>query len=141
MRRWPLNFPAYWVVENAWVEGFFAKLIWLIVPLQYYLLTHVARGLDPSNYSAAALLSLTSIILMFAAACATAGIVAVIFKSARDDYQKVVRMWVVSLLIGWAGANVLYALSLYYGPEWDFEGALVGATLRHFMENKFWWSA
>jgi hypothetical protein len=133
MRRWPLSVPAYWVVENAWVEGFFAKLIWGIVPVQYILLTHINRGLKVSDYSAAALLSLASVILMFVAACATAAIVAVFFSSARVDYQKVARMWVVSLLIGWAGANILYTLSVYYGPKWDFEGDLVGATLRNYM--------
>ncbi|MEH2612969.1 hypothetical protein [Bradyrhizobium sp. AZCC 1693] len=136
MRRWPLNFPAYWVVENSAIEDFFAKFIWLIVPLQYGLLTQIARGLDPGDYTVAALLSLSSMVLLLIAGSATAGVVLVIFKRARGNYQQVARMWVVSLLISWAGANFLYAGSLICGYVWEWNGDLLGDSLRILMVDR-----
>ncbi|NUU41563.1 hypothetical protein [Tardiphaga robiniae] len=136
MRKWPLNFPAYWVVENAKVEDFFAKLIWLIVPLQYVLLTRIAGGLNSDDYMVAALLSLSSIVLLLIAGSATAGIVIVIIKRARGNYQQVARMWMVTLLICWAGANVLYAISIFYGERLEWDGDIVGEFLRDWMGHR-----
>jgi hypothetical protein len=38
------RFPARWVVESATAERVFARLLWLLVPLQYYVVTNIGRG-------------------------------------------------------------------------------------------------
>jgi hypothetical protein len=136
MRNWPLSFPAYWVVENPRIEDFFAKLIWLIVPLQYVVLTDIPRGLNSGAYTVAALLSLGSIVLLLIAGSITAGAAIVIYRRARGNFQQVARMWVVSLLISWAGANILYAVSLKCVVLWDWNGELVGEFLRWLMVDR-----
>ena len=109
------RFPARWAVGNAKAESIFARLLWFLVPLQYYVVTHVARGLAADNLIPAVALSLMSVAIIFILSCVAAWLASVLrpLDPARGDtLTGRVRMWVVALMICTAGGYSLLALSL-----------------------------
>jgi hypothetical protein len=124
---WMPRFPAYWAVESAVAERTFARLLWLIVPLQYYVMTHVARGLSSDDLIPAVALSLLSVVVIFILSCIAAWLASIMRPPdpGRDDtLTGRVRMWVVALMIGSAGGYLLLALSLactYVGVKFGYD--------------------
>src|ERR1700675_4146762 len=66
------RFPARWVVGSAKAEPIFARLLWLLVPLQYYVVTNIVHGLSGDDLVPAVALSLTSIVAIFLLSCVAA---------------------------------------------------------------------
>jgi len=109
------RFPARWAVGSAAAERIFARLLWLLVPLQYYVVTHEARGLSADDLIPAVALSLMSVVVIFILSCVFAWFASVLWPldpSHGDTLTGRVRMWVVSLMICTAGSYLLMALSL-----------------------------
>lgn len=108
------RFPARWAVESAGAEGIFARLLWLLVPLQYYVLTNLPHGLSGDDVIPAVALSLMSVVVIFVLSYAVAWLVSVVRPQdpKRDIFSGRVRMWVVALMIGTAAGYLLLALSL-----------------------------
>jgi uncharacterized membrane protein (DUF4010 family) len=109
----PLRFPARWVVGSAKAERIFARLLWLLVPLQYYVVTNIVHGLSGDDLIPAVALSLTSIVAIFILSCAAAWFTSPPLEGEQSDsLTGRVRMWVVALMIGTAGGYLLLAISL-----------------------------
>lgn len=109
------RFPASWAVESAAAERIFARLLWLLVPLQYYVVTHVARGLSADDLIPAVVLSLMSVVVIFLLSCVAAWLASSLRPldpAHGDTLTGRVRMWVVALMICTAAGYLLLALSL-----------------------------
>jgi hypothetical protein len=122
------GFPVKWVTENPKIEGFFAKAVWLGVPLQYYVLTHFAGGIKQDAYVPTAMFSLISILMLILLSCVFA-----LFSSLGNEiYSRRVRMWSIALIIGWSATLLLLALSYYIGVS----ASLNGEIAEHFLCRK-----
>jgi hypothetical protein len=109
------RFPVGWAVENPKVERVFARLLWLLVPLQYYVVTNIGKGLSADDLVAAVALSLISVVVIFIVSCVMAWLASVVWPTdpwQGDTLTRRVRMWVVALMICTAGSYCLLALSL-----------------------------
>lgn len=109
------RFPASWAVGSATAERRFARLLWLLVPLQYYVVTHMPRGLSGDDLIPAVALSLMSVVAIFVLSCIAAWLASALWPLDKEQGYSLtgrVRMWVVALMIGTAGGYLLLALSL-----------------------------
>jgi hypothetical protein len=109
------RFPTRWAVESAAAEGVFARLLWLLVPLQYYVVTNIGRGLSSDDLVPAVILSLASVVVIFLLSCLAAWLSSVLWPprpEQDDNLTRRVRMWVTALMISTAAAYFLLALSL-----------------------------
>ncbi|MGA7997796.1 MAG: hypothetical protein WCA28_23225 [Bradyrhizobium sp.] len=106
------RFPVRWAVESAAAERIFSRLLWLLVPLQYYVVTHIGRGFSPDDLIPAVLLSLISVVVIFVLSCAAAWLASPLDETRDDSWTGRVRMWVVALMICTAACYLLLALSL-----------------------------
>lgn len=118
-RRW--RFPVGGIVGNSRFEPWLAKAVWLVIPLQYYVLTRFPNGFSPDAVVAAAAFALFGVVSLFVLSCA----IALIFHREGTAYEEQVRMWAIALIVGWAAtlallatsyavASIIYALG---GPE------------------------
>jgi hypothetical protein len=115
-RGWLLpRFPAQWVMGNLGAERTFGRLLWLQIPLQYYVVTHVQHGLSGDDLIPAVALSLMSVVAIFVLSCVAAYVALVVKKDGDRDQTLTgrVRMWVVALMIGTAGSYLLLVLSFF----------------------------
>ena len=39
-----MRFPVHWVLEDRRIEEFVVKAVWLLIPLEYYVLTRLPNG-------------------------------------------------------------------------------------------------
>jgi hypothetical protein len=109
------RFPARWALESASAERNFARLLWLLVPLQYYVVTNLGHGLSADDLIPAVSITLISVVVIFFLSC-----IAAWFASwwsppdpgKGDTLTGRVRMWVVALMICTAASYFLLALSL-----------------------------
>ena len=115
-RRFSLpRFPARWAVETPGAERIFARLLWFLVPLQYYVVAHVPHGFSGDDLLAAVTLSLMSVAVIFVLSFAAAWLVSMarpLDPDRGDILTGRVRMWVVALMICTAAAYLPLALSL-----------------------------
>lgn len=111
------RFPSRWAVGSVWAEGFLARLLWLLVPLQYLVLTNLPRALSGDDVIPAVALSLMSVAVIFVLSYGIALLVSVTRQQSpqHEILSARVRMWVVALMIGTAAAYLLLALSLVAG--------------------------
>ena len=86
------RFPVRWAVESAAAERIFSRLLWLLVPLQYYVVTHIGRGFSPDDLIPAVLLSLISVVVIFVLSCAAAWLASPLDETRRQ--------------LDWTGADV-----------------------------------
>ncbi len=126
---WP-KFPAGWAVENAAAERVFARLVWFLVPLQYYVLTHMAGGQSPDDLISVAVLALFSVAIVLLAGLGAAWMIWWFRdqKTSVEDFTELVRVWVVALLIGTFAAYTLLAISLYVGVRTGYDGDILGSV-------------
>jgi hypothetical protein len=109
------RFPARWAVASAEAERIFARLLWLLVPLQYYVMTHMARGLSIGDLIPIVSLSLVSVVVIFILSCVVAWLASLLRPQDPEHGDTLtgrVKIWVVALLIATAAAYALLALSL-----------------------------
>ena len=112
---WLPRFPVRWAIESASVERNFARLLWLLVPLQYYVVANVDRGLAATDVIPAVVITLLSVVIIFLLSCLAA--LGASWLSPRgsaqsETYTGRVRMWVIALMICTAAGYFLFALLL-----------------------------
>lgn len=127
------RFPSMWIVASPASEDLFSKIVWLILPLQYYVLSKFPTGLR-GEYVAVALVTVVSIASLFG--------VGLLFalpyyrtsvrgaQSLRDvedrfgsRYALAVRIWAIALIVSWMSVYVVLAVSYAIGGE---DGDLLG---------------
>ena len=109
------RFPVRWAVESAAAERNFARLLWLLLPLQYYVVTNVGQGLSADDLIPAVSLTLISVLVIFFLSCVAASLASVVRPldpEQGDTLTGRVRMWVVALMMGTAAGYFLLAVSL-----------------------------
>jgi len=126
------RFPAGWAVESASSERFSARLIWLLVPIQYYVLTHLAGGVAVGDLLSVVVLTMTSFIALFFLSFLLASFVA--WRNPDQDRRALTRMWMIALLMGTTCTYAVFALSLWIGIRQGLTADVVGDFL-------FWRSA
>lgn len=113
-----VRLPVLWAVESATTERVFAWLLWFMVPLQYYVLTNIGKGLSSDDLFPAVTLSLISIVFIFLLSSVAAWLAA--FRRPRGvenvgSLTPQVRMWVVASLTCTAFSYFLLLIALIGG--------------------------
>lgn len=121
-RRLLPRFPTGWVSESALAEAAFARLLWLLVPLQYLVFIIMPGGLARDDVMATVMISLLSVVAIFLLSCAIAVLVSVvrpIDPESGDTFSRRVRMWVVGLMVCTTASYLLLVavLGVGYGYE------------------------
>ena len=109
------RFPVRWAVESDAAERHFARLLWLLVPLQYYVVTNLGHGLSANDLIPAVSLTLITVLVIFFVSCAAAVLASAVYPldpAQGDTMTGRVRMWVVALMMCTAAGYFLLALSL-----------------------------
>jgi hypothetical protein len=113
------RFPSQWFVGAESTERIFGRLLWLLVPLQYWVVTHIARGLAKDDLLPSVALSLMSVAAIFILSYVIAWFASVWRGKNPDQKESLtgpVRMWVVALMINTATGYALLALSFAVAP-------------------------
>jgi hypothetical protein len=118
------KFPARWAVGNAFSERVSARLIWLLVPLQYYVFTHVAGGVAAGDLLSVVAITIVSFAALFFISFILAK-VATLHDSAEVK-QTLMRMWMIALMLGTTGAYSVFALSLFVGIHMGLTADILG---------------
>jgi hypothetical protein len=123
--KW-LRFPSNWVVAWRGTESFFSKAVWLVIPIQYYVLDQLSGGLRGA-YVASAVVALVSIAALFAVSC----LAALVYYRKRPGgdgpakerpgfgtwYALGVRTWAIALIVTWATAHLVLWVSYLLGTS------------------------
>lgn len=120
-----LPFPGNELINNGRLQSAVAKAIWLVIPLEYYVLTRLDGGIDLGSFIPAATMSLVCVVAIIAI-----GTIAAIVRPRTTQYVASVRGWTVALLTIWSVALSLLALSYFatscvIGVHEDIVGTLV----------------
>src|SRR5262245_1156459 len=92
------GFPVNWIVDNPRLEGSFARAVWLVIPLQYYVLTRFPNGFGLEAYTASAVVALASIVALLAVSCILAvafGWSARKYDHSAEWFSGAVRIWAI----------------------------------------------
>jgi hypothetical protein len=128
------RFPSTWIVGSSTNEALFSKAVWLILPLQYYVVSKFPTGLQ-GEYIAVALVSVVSIASLFGASL----LFALFYYRAEKPfphggkpnlggerrvgfssrYALIVRMWAIALIVSWMAVHVVLAISYALGTKGD----------------------
>jgi hypothetical protein len=129
------RFPARWILEHRKVEGAVAKAVWLLLPLQYYVLTSLVGGYSSAAYLPAAMVTLVCLVAIFAVSCILA---AVLWLGFADTFEQRCRIWASSLIVIWTASTFLLAISYFLGlrtnVQTDFVGGWVCSHLRSYLD-------
>jgi hypothetical protein len=123
-RDW-LRFPANRLINDPRLEGVAGKTIWLVIPLEYYVLTRFDGGMNLYSFLPAAVMALICVIsIIVASAC-----IAIVYPPSCEYSTRVWGLTIANLSI-WAGMLALLALSyfttsLLLGFPEDLVGTLV----------------
>lgn len=107
-RSLSFHFPGNKLIDDERLQGLAAKAIWLVIPLEYYVLTRFDGGIDQNSFIPAAAMALICVLAMIA----TSAFVALIYPSTAY-YVARVRGWTIALLSIWSAALSLIALSYF----------------------------
>lgn len=100
--------PINKLLRTQWMQQIFPKLLWLVVPLQYYYAQQLPAGFNLESYLPSAAL----VIVLVASMVCAAGLIAVLYPSS-DYYYDAARSLVSSMLGTWAFALALICLSFW----------------------------
>jgi hypothetical protein len=98
--------PINKLLQTQWMQQIFPKLLWLVVPLQYYYAQQLPAGFNLESYLPSAAL----VIVLVASMVCVAGVIA-IFYPRSEYYYDAARALVSSMLGTWAFALALVCLS------------------------------
>jgi hypothetical protein len=107
-RRWlewrflPINK----LLRTKWMQQVFPKLLWLVVPLQYYHARQLPAGFNIDSYLPSAAL----VVVLVASMVCVAGIIAMLYPRSKYYYDAA-RSLISSMLGTWAFALALVCLS------------------------------
>ncbi len=104
----PMHFPVNRLIADPRLEGVAAKAIWLVIPLEYYVLTRLDGGISVDSYVPAAAMALICVVAIIVAS----SIIALVYPR-RESYANRVRSLTVSLLAIWGSSLALLALSYF----------------------------
>ncbi|KWV58283.1 hypothetical protein AS156_36445 [Bradyrhizobium macuxiense] len=119
------HFPVNLLVADYGLRRWVPKLIWLVIPLEYYVITRFSGGVSTESYLSAVIFSVICVLSFLLAGFVLAGIMPV-----RADLQSRRRGAVAALLIVWGTSLLLIALSywlthLFYGYPKDILADLI----------------
>ena len=120
-----LRFPGNQLIDDPALQGAATKLIWLVIPLEYYVLTRFDGGISEDSYIPAAAMALACVVAIIL----VGAIVALIYRRG-GPYAARFRGWIVALLTIWSGSLTLLSLSyvttdLYDGVHRDIVGTII----------------
>lgn len=120
-------FPTRLIVDNPRIASWTAKAIWLLIPLQYYVLTAIQLGFRGEAFTPTASVLLIAILAIFIVsyAVATLGFVKDTLSDKEAGRAARARVWSTALLMTWGASLALYAAAL--GFTWLLESASAGA--------------
>lgn len=107
-RRW-LDWrflPINKLLQTKWMQQVFPKLLWLVVPLQYYHAQQLPAGFNIDSYLPSAAL----VVVLVASMVCVAGIIAMLYPRSKYYYDAA-RSLISSMLGTWAFALALVCLS------------------------------
>jgi hypothetical protein len=103
------RFPNDRILGDPAFERRVMNLVWIVVPLQYYLFTRISGGMRGDEWFSIALTVLMCIFLVLG----VSAVVALIPSIARHlPYAERLRAWSLALITNWAVAVCLLALSI-----------------------------
>jgi hypothetical protein len=107
-RRWLERrfLPINKLLQTKWMQQVFPKLLWLVVPLQYYHARQLPAGFNIDSYLPSAAL----VIVLVASMVCVAGIIAMLYPRSKYYYDAA-RSLISSMLGTWAFALALVCLS------------------------------
>jgi hypothetical protein len=103
------RFPVSWIVERPSIERGFVRAVWFVIPLEYYLLTTFSNGFEVSDFSAATAVSLIYLLVLFALSSCLAGA----WTRRKGDFDPLLRIWSITLIVTWSASLTLLALFTY----------------------------
>ncbi len=102
------NFPVRQIAGSPRVVGAVARTIWVVIPLQYYILTTINQGFAAGGYLATAAVAITSVV----AIVIVAGLASLLWFW-RGRLADRIHSVAIALLAVWGGAVALVALSYF----------------------------
>ncbi|WP_271571539.1 hypothetical protein [Bradyrhizobium sp. CCBAU 11386] len=105
MFKWRL-LPINKLLQIKWMQQVFPKLLWLVVPLQYYHARQLPAGFNIDSYLPSAAL----VVVLVASMVCVAGIIAMLYPRSKYYYDAA-RSLISSMLGTWAFALALVCLS------------------------------
>ena len=106
------RFPVNELLMDTRVQRLLPKLLWLVVPLQYYYATHISGGFNPESYipsAALAVLFVTSMVLV-------GGAIAIVYPSPGRYFDRA-RGMITPMLGTWGLALTLVSISYLLSPS------------------------
>jgi len=120
------QFPVDWIEDNSALLEFFAKAVWALVPLQYYVLTHISGGFSYTDYVPAAVLALAGVFTVSVVSSA----IGLLHLSDREQHA---RAWGIALLLTWGASLALLVLSYALGPAFLYPGNDTDDVISHYV--------
>jgi hypothetical protein len=102
------RFPVHWIVEKG-LDGVVVKGVWLLVPLEYYVLTRLDGGSSASAYLPAMAVGFV------AAVFASSAVIALVYPPGLSGYEQRLRCWSLATIVTWGAMLVLLSLSYFFG--------------------------
>jgi hypothetical protein len=118
-------FPVGWIVGNSSIEAPVVKAVWLVVPLEYYLVTGFSAGFKLNEFGPAAVFSLLYVSVLFAASCLVA------LLGPTNSYSARVRIWSIALIVVWSTSIVLVAFSTFVGKSFGLDFDVIAHVVCH----------
>jgi hypothetical protein len=106
------RFPNDRILSDPTLERRIMNLVWIVVPLQYYLFTRLSGGMRGDEWFSIALTVLMCIFLVLGVSAVVALIPSI---APRLNYVTRLRAWSLALITNWAVAVCLLALSYLIG--------------------------
>jgi len=123
-REW-LRFPLGRIVGSQTLEDAVARLVWITIPLEFYVLTRFSGGVSVNDHIAVTVIALAAILLVLLVSVA----VALVARARDTSFEQRVRVWSVSLILTWAAALALLALGYGVGQLFGGSQDVVAAIL------------
>jgi hypothetical protein len=120
-----LQFPGNQLIDDPALQGAATKLIWIVIPLEYYVLTRFDGGISADSYIPAAVMALACVVAIIVASAIVS-----LVRRRGSSYAARFRGWTVALLTIWCGSLTLLSLSyvgtnLYDGVHRDIVGTVI----------------
>ena len=93
------------------MQRLFPKLLWLVVPLQYYYTTHISGGFNPESYIPSAAL----VVLFVTSMVMVGGVIAVVYPSPGSYFDRA-RGMITPMLGTWGLALTMVSMSYLLSP-------------------------
>lgn len=105
------RFPVNELLMDVRVQRLLPKLLWLVVPLQYYYTTHISGGFNPESYIPSAAL----VVLFVTSMVVVGGAVAIIYPRPGRYFDRA-RGMITPMLGTWGLALTMVSMSYLLSP-------------------------